>query len=113
MRKLPASCLAEMCHRAKRLCVKLTCIPIRTCSPPCPVLFEISTLLNTGLDRETLAICTSLLESGVNPEALAACVKDLRATKAAASSSKSGACARCPIFLEANSPLSAKTAWVL
>lgn len=50
----------------------------------CPVLYEMSTLLNTGLDRETLAICVSLLESGVNPEALALVVKDLRSTKAAA-----------------------------
>ena len=30
-----------------------------------------SQLLNTGLDRETLATCVSLIEGGVNPEALA------------------------------------------
>ena len=30
-----------------------------------------SQLLNTGLDKETLATCVSLIESGVNPEALA------------------------------------------
>ncbi len=34
-------------------------------------LFDISQLLNTGLDKETLATCVSLIESGVNPEALA------------------------------------------
>lgn len=35
------------------------------------VLHEISTLLNTGLDRQTLSLCVSLCENGVNPEALA------------------------------------------
>lgn len=30
-----------------------------------------ATLLNTGLDRETLGLCVSLCERGVNPEALA------------------------------------------
>ena len=42
------------------------------------VAFEISRLLDTGLDRETLSICVSLLESGVHPDALAAVVKELR-----------------------------------
>ena len=36
-----------------------------------PVLFDISQLLNTQLDKETLATCVGLIESGVNPEALA------------------------------------------
>ena len=35
------------------------------------VLFDISQLLNTQLDRETLATCVGMIESGVNPEALA------------------------------------------
>ncbi|RHZ86696.1 hypothetical protein Glove_46g149 [Diversispora epigaea] len=35
------------------------------------ILYEISTLLNTGLDRETLSLCLNLCENGVNPEALA------------------------------------------
>jgi mitotic-spindle organizing protein 1 len=39
---------------------------------------EISNLLHTGLDRETLDLCMNLLEAGVNPEALAAAVKELR-----------------------------------
>ena len=34
-------------------------------------LYDISQLLNTQLDRETLATCVSMIESGVNPEALA------------------------------------------
>ena len=42
------------------------------------LLFEISTLLNTGLDRETLSILIRLCEAGVNPEALAVVVENLR-----------------------------------
>lgn len=37
------------------------------------VLYDISKLLNTQLDKETLATCVSMIESGVNPEALAVC----------------------------------------
>lgn len=42
------------------------------------ILHEISLILNTGLDRETLSLCISLCESGVNPEALAMVIKHLR-----------------------------------
>ena len=42
------------------------------------LLHEISLILNSGLDKETLAVCISLLETGVNPEALAAVVKELK-----------------------------------
>jgi mitotic-spindle organizing protein 1 len=45
------------------------------------VLYEISQLLNTGLDRTTLSILTSLCECGVSPEALANAVKELRREK--------------------------------
>ncbi|KAL4155119.1 hypothetical protein PRNP1_007233 [Phytophthora ramorum] len=41
-------------------------------------VYELSRLLNTGLDRDTLAILMALIQKGVNPEALAAVVKDLR-----------------------------------
>ncbi|KJE90174.1 hypothetical protein CAOG_01519 [Capsaspora owczarzaki ATCC 30864] len=51
---------------------------VREAKETMDVLFEMSKLLDTGLDRETLAICVSLCESGVNPEALAAVVKELR-----------------------------------
>ena len=44
---------------------------------------EISDLLNTGLDDETLRICVQLLEAGVNPEALANVVQELRREVAA------------------------------
>ena len=37
------------------------------------VLYEISQLLNTGLDKATLATCVGMVENGVNPEALAVC----------------------------------------
>ncbi|EYE92515.1 mitotic-spindle organizing protein 1 [Aspergillus ruber CBS 135680] len=42
------------------------------------ILHEISTLLNTHLDRTELSLCVSLIENGVNPEALATVIKDLR-----------------------------------
>jgi len=42
------------------------------------VLMEVSNLMNTGLDSESLAICIKLCEAGVNPEALAAVIKELR-----------------------------------
>lgn len=48
-----------------------------------PVVYDISQLLDTGLDRESLAILVALIENGVNPEALAAVVKELRREAAA------------------------------
>lgn len=51
------------------------------------LLQEMSTLLNTGLDSETLAICIRLCEKGANPEALASVVRDLRRESASAKSS--------------------------
>jgi len=42
------------------------------------VLWEISQLLNTGLDRESLFLSIQLLEQNVNPEALAAVIKELK-----------------------------------
>mmetsp|Transcript_961 Transcript_961/g.1549 ORF Transcript_961/g.1549 Transcript_961/m.1549 type:complete len:104 (+) Transcript_961:2-313(+) len=42
------------------------------------ILMEISTLLNTGLDKETLSALVGLCELGANPEALAEAVKELR-----------------------------------
>lgn len=39
---------------------------------------EISRLLNTGLDAETLSICVRLCEQGINPEALSAVIRELR-----------------------------------
>ncbi len=48
------------------------------------IVCEISNILGTGLDKETLSILIGLLESGVNPEALAAVVRELRREAAAA-----------------------------
>ncbi len=42
------------------------------------MLLEISRLLNTGLDMESLSICVRLCEQGINPEALSAVIKELR-----------------------------------
>ena len=53
------------------------------------ILYEISQILNTGLDRTSLSILVSLCENGVNPEALAAVVKELRREAAALKLSES------------------------
>eukprot|EP00392_Amoebophrya_sp_AT5.2_P016640 g16918.t1 len=45
---------------------------------PLDMLFELSSLLNTGLDRETLEILSDLTNLGVNPNALAEVVSQLR-----------------------------------
>jgi len=42
------------------------------------ILYDLSQLLNTQLDRDTLATCVKMIEGGANPEALAAVVKELR-----------------------------------
>ncbi|THX43853.1 hypothetical protein D6D10_00863 [Aureobasidium pullulans] len=42
------------------------------------ILYEISSLLNTNLDRQSLSYCVSLIENGVNPDALATVIRDLR-----------------------------------
>jgi mitotic-spindle organizing protein 1 len=47
------------------------------------IAYEISSILDTGLDKETLSILISLIEAGVNPEALAAVVRELRREAAA------------------------------
>ena len=47
------------------------------------IAFEISKLLDCGLDKESLAILIALVENGVNPEALATVVKELRREAAA------------------------------
>jgi len=42
------------------------------------MVVELSKLLNTGLDRETLAILMRMCENGASPEALAMVVRELR-----------------------------------
>jgi mitotic-spindle organizing protein 1 len=64
-------------------------LSLRACAAA--VLLEISTLLETGLDQETLAILLALCEQGVNPEALAAVVKELRREGAALRAAAEGA----------------------
>ncbi|KAK3103576.1 hypothetical protein FSP39_020312 [Pinctada imbricata] len=55
-------------------------------------LIEISKLLNTGLDAETLATCVRLCENGVNPEALAHVIQELRRESAAVKNSEKEVC---------------------
>ncbi|KAJ1403006.1 Mitotic-spindle organizing protein 1 [Sesbania bispinosa] len=49
--------------------------------------FNMSNILDTGLDRHTLSVLIALCDLGVNPEALAAVVKELRKEKPPLSSS--------------------------
>lgn len=43
--------------------------------------FQMSNILDTGLDRHTLSVLIALCDLGVNPEALGAVVKELRKEK--------------------------------
>lgn len=42
------------------------------------VLQDLSRLLNTGLDADSLALCVRLCENGANPEALATVIREIR-----------------------------------
>ncbi|VVA95196.1 unnamed protein product [Arabis nemorensis] len=42
------------------------------------LVFRMSNILETGLDRHTLSVLIALCDLGLNPEALAALVKELR-----------------------------------
>ncbi|KAG2322514.1 hypothetical protein Bca4012_056729 [Brassica carinata] len=42
------------------------------------LVFRMSNILDTGLDRHTLSVLIALCDLGLNPEALAAVVKELR-----------------------------------
>lgn len=45
------------------------------------IIKEMSDVLNTGLDSESLGVCLRLCEDGVNPVALAHLIKDWRRNK--------------------------------
>lgn len=73
----------EVMESASSSCFPLVFAHSNTLSHRHAAVYELSRLLNTGLDRETLAILMALLQKGVNPEALASVVKDLRRDAAA------------------------------
>lgn len=50
----------------------------RTARDSLDLTFNMSNILETGLDRHTLSILMALCEMGINPESLAAVVKELR-----------------------------------
>lgn len=50
----------------------------RTARESLELVFRMSNILDTGLDRHTLSVLIALCDLGVNPEALAAVVKELR-----------------------------------
>jgi len=58
-------------------------LPTRHALAALDVVYEMSTVLDTGLSKSELAILMGLCENSVNPEALAAVVKELRREGAA------------------------------
>lgn len=62
---------------------------LNTAKETLDILMEISSLLNTGLDSDSLAICVRLCESGINPEALALVIHELRRAAASVQSEQS------------------------
>ena len=50
----------------------------RTARESLEIVFRMSNILDTGLDRHTLSVLIALCDLGVNPEALATVVKELR-----------------------------------
>ena len=42
------------------------------------ILYELSQILNCGVNRDALSTMVSMIENGVNPEALAAVVKEMK-----------------------------------
>ncbi|KAL7197714.1 hypothetical protein ACSBR2_020272 [Camellia fascicularis] len=50
----------------------------RTARESLDLVFHMSNILDTGIDRHTLSVLIALCDLGLNPEALAAVVKELR-----------------------------------
>ncbi|KAI3738024.1 hypothetical protein L2E82_28042 [Cichorium intybus] len=50
----------------------------RTARESLELVFQMSNILDTGLDRHTLSVLIALCDLGLNPEALAAVVKEFR-----------------------------------
>ncbi|PHU23403.1 Mitotic-spindle organizing protein 1 [Capsicum chinense] len=53
----------------------------RTARDSLELVFHMSSILDTGLDRHTLSLLISLCDLGLNPESLAALIKELRQEK--------------------------------
>ncbi|PHT87730.1 Mitotic-spindle organizing protein 1B [Capsicum annuum] len=53
----------------------------RTARDSLELVFHMSNILDTGLDRHTLSLLISLCDLGLNPESLAALIKELRQAK--------------------------------
>ena len=81
------------------LCVSLKLLDAaRRLALPYAVAHEISRLLDTGLDKETLSILIALVETGVNPEALAHVVKELRRESAELKAALAAVAAQPPLL---------------
>ncbi|KAK9331002.1 mitotic-spindle organizing gamma-tubulin ring associated-domain-containing protein [Lipomyces starkeyi] len=44
------------------------------------LLHEISLLLDTGVEKDTISLCLKLFDNGINPEALANTIRELKET---------------------------------
>ncbi|WVO16287.1 mitotic-spindle organizing protein 1 [Cryptococcus depauperatus] len=51
---------------------------LRNANDTIDTLYDLSQLLQTGLEKTTLLICVGLIEQGANPDTLAAVIQDLR-----------------------------------
>ncbi|KAL6269886.1 hypothetical protein ACE6H2_026797 [Prunus campanulata] len=58
--------------------LNMDAVAAKTARESLDLAFQMSNILDTGLDRHTLSILIALCDLGLNPEALAAVVKELR-----------------------------------
>ncbi|KAK6916094.1 Mitotic-spindle organizing protein 1 [Dillenia turbinata] len=58
----------------------------RTARESLDLVFHMSNILDTGMDRHTLSVLIALCDLSLNPEALAAIVKELKREPSSASS---------------------------
>ncbi|KAK6945706.1 Mitotic-spindle organizing protein 1 [Dillenia turbinata] len=80
IRRLPA-CLPEspwLCLTFLFQSVNMDAEAARTARESLDLVFHMSNMLDTGLDRHTLSVLIALCDLGLNPEALAAVVKELK-----------------------------------
>ncbi|XP_066093155.1 mitotic-spindle organizing protein 1 [Saccopteryx bilineata] len=75
---LSASAMASSSGAGASAAAAATAANLNAVRETMDVLLEISRILNTGLDMETLSICVRLCEQGINPEALSSVIKELR-----------------------------------
>ncbi|CAN6695739.1 unnamed protein product [Malus baccata var. baccata] len=63
---------------AQNMVLNMDADAAKTARESLDLAFQMSNILDTGLDRHTLSILIALCDLGLNPEALTAVVKELR-----------------------------------